>query len=771
MPIQDDEIIGFEPDSDGYDYQTALDAGYKADESGHWSSIDERTGMVLKGRNHPTWDKTVEAETKLGNTIIKGDNGRYYSVKMPKFMSDPIIEDNQFQDDNPVSAIEQAAKDYDFAINNNITLGALDAFKREWATASGLKKKIPFAGGILAAEENLKLRAAAKRVQNPALYEQKWNEFVLDSGGATIGDTSALYGIDKQKWIEDYKKRDKEAVGAFLEYITANKTAMHKIISGVSQLPSFMAEFAATGGLASLGKATATKAGEKLIGEYAKTTAGKIILKAAGFTGGAVARGTLGLGNRTLETMTQRQLDVVLNLREEENWATSALIAWGDTVIEAASESAGEGLTKAGGMVLNKLPFGSKLTSALEKAWITATGGTKGEFVRKMFSKGGYSNILGEIGEERLGTALRAITAVDDFGLGKNASMIERLQAGILQDWENIGVELGVLSVPAGGQVVLGQIVKQPEADFDSTKFDQTPVADTQIPTMPVADIKPPVQEPQKQPEKQQEISVESTEPKFITIENANTAKEVNQVVQQIITKGTARPETSARQEDLQGDRAALGLDGIASAERKSWQKSLQQAKDLNLIDTALRTSAEVNANPRALNDIETAGLVMKAAQLKKEHKDLMSQIDKAKEGENLSDLSAKIDVIEKEFDTVTQALYKSGTEKGRALASQKLTINQDFDLLSLKNRAKKIKGRELTEAENKKIEQLSKDLELQQAENEILKKKINEMMAKTFVRQGSIRKYSRMSRTDINTELNALISRTQQLLEEGCLN
>jgi hypothetical protein len=758
-------VADFTPDSDGYDYQTAIDAGYKADESGHWSSIDERTGMVLKGRNHPTWDKTVEAETKLGNTIVKADDGRYYSIKVPKFVTYPEVKDDLFQDNDPVSAIEQAQKDYDFAINNNITLGVLDAFKREWATASGLKKKIPFAGGILAAEENLKLRAAAKRVQNPALYEQKWNEFVLDSGGATIGDTSALYGIDKQKWIEDYKKRDKEAVGAFLEYITANKTAMNKITSGVSQLPAFMAEFAATGGLASLGKVGATKAGEKLLSSYAQTTAGKIALKAAGFTGGAVARGTLGLGNRTLETMTQRQLDVVLNLREEENWATSALIAWGDTVIEAASESAGEGLTKAGGMVLNKLPFGSKLTSALEKAWITATGGTKGEFVRKMFSKGGYSNILGEIGEERLGTVLRAITGVDDFGAGKDASMIDRLKMGILQDYENIGVELGVLSVPAGGQVVLGQLTKQPEADFDSTKFDQTPVADTQIPTMPVADIKPPVQEPQKQTPKE----TKETEPvKPVTIESANTAQEVNQVVEQIINQGV---QTSARQSDLNEDRAILGLDGIPSAERKSWQKSLQQAKDLNIINTSLRIAAEINSKPRPLNDVETAGLVMKAAQLKKEHKGLMSQMESAKEKPEIDDLSAKISAVEGEFDAVTQALYKSGTEKGRALASQKLTINQDFDLLSLKNRAKKIKGRELTQKENEKIEKLAKELEMQQKENEMLQGRIKELMAKKFVREGSIRKYSRMNRTEIDSELNTLISRTQQLLEEGCLN
>ena len=35
--------------------------------------------MVLKGRNHPTWDLMLEEEEKLNNSIIQRD-GRYYSV-------------------------------------------------------------------------------------------------------------------------------------------------------------------------------------------------------------------------------------------------------------------------------------------------------------------------------------------------------------------------------------------------------------------------------------------------------------------------------------------------------------------------------------------------------------------------------------------------------------------------------------------------------------------------------------------------------------------
>lgn len=47
----------------------------------HGGSLDPRTGMVLKGREHPTYHLTLETEKELGNTIIK-KGVRYYSTKI-----------------------------------------------------------------------------------------------------------------------------------------------------------------------------------------------------------------------------------------------------------------------------------------------------------------------------------------------------------------------------------------------------------------------------------------------------------------------------------------------------------------------------------------------------------------------------------------------------------------------------------------------------------------------------------------------------------------
>ena len=48
-------------------------------ETKHWKSRDPRTGMLLKGKGHESWQKGVDAERELGNEIIQGEDGRYYS--------------------------------------------------------------------------------------------------------------------------------------------------------------------------------------------------------------------------------------------------------------------------------------------------------------------------------------------------------------------------------------------------------------------------------------------------------------------------------------------------------------------------------------------------------------------------------------------------------------------------------------------------------------------------------------------------------------------
>lgn len=68
----------FDPEGTGYDYESAKRYGIEPDETGHWPSRVPETGLLLKGRKHETWYKTLAGEKKAGYSIEKRD-GRYYS--------------------------------------------------------------------------------------------------------------------------------------------------------------------------------------------------------------------------------------------------------------------------------------------------------------------------------------------------------------------------------------------------------------------------------------------------------------------------------------------------------------------------------------------------------------------------------------------------------------------------------------------------------------------------------------------------------------------
>lgn len=71
--------IPFNPEGKDYDYKSAIKLGLKPDKTGHWPSRDPKSGMLLKGRKHPTWNKTVEGESSAGFEIYQKNDGRYYS--------------------------------------------------------------------------------------------------------------------------------------------------------------------------------------------------------------------------------------------------------------------------------------------------------------------------------------------------------------------------------------------------------------------------------------------------------------------------------------------------------------------------------------------------------------------------------------------------------------------------------------------------------------------------------------------------------------------
>lgn len=86
MSIKEAKRKIFDPEGSGYDYETAIKHGLKADETGHWPSRVPETGQLLKGRKHSTWHKTEKGEREAGYKIYKHENGRYYSNKIHRLV-------------------------------------------------------------------------------------------------------------------------------------------------------------------------------------------------------------------------------------------------------------------------------------------------------------------------------------------------------------------------------------------------------------------------------------------------------------------------------------------------------------------------------------------------------------------------------------------------------------------------------------------------------------------------------------------------------------
>lgn len=178
------------------------------------------------------------------------------------------------------------------------------------------------------------------------------------------------------------------------------------------------------------------------------------------------------------------------------------------------------------------------------------------------------------------------------------------------------------------------------------------------------------------------------------------------------------RPEgaTSARRAWMDEDAALLGIDELPTPARVTWEQNLSNAKARNLPEQAIRMAEEANSSrkPRVFDADETAGLVIKAAELKKAHAAAMERVNAASEAKDpaaLKTSAAETSRIEEDFETLYKALRASGTEKGRNLAAQKLTIDQDFNLLSVLNRARAARGGELPLKEREALEDLVKRL------------------------------------------------------------
>lgn len=229
-----------------------------------------------------------------------------------------------------------------------------------------------------------------------------------------------------------------------------------KITQGVAVLPAYMVEFLLTGGAAAVGRGAVKAVVKPAFRQIAKKGILKFTTRTAGGIAGATVR-TAMMPHRVVKSYADRQVNASLELTNEglkiaeqadEKPFTSAMKGFGDVLIENFSEVTGPTLAKFGKRLLPK-----KMANAMVKMF-KKLHPEKG--IARLASKAGYHGFLEELGEERVGDFLRALTGVEDFG---KDNVFDRI-IGSIPDGEDMLVEAGVLAFPGALNVSSQQALK-----------------------------------------------------------------------------------------------------------------------------------------------------------------------------------------------------------------------------------------------------------------------------------------------------------------------
>jgi len=219
-----------------------------------------------------------------------------------------------------------------------------------------------------------------------------------------------------------------------------------------SEMPSFMTEFAITGGAANLGK----KATQEFLEKHLKGKLSKKVSKELLGRFASAGVRTPMMMSRVASAYAERRLPKSVVLKDGAltfDWPkdkpfTSFAKAYGDIFTEAFSEELGEFV---------KLPFGKKFAKNLfNKMKLKHPKLTYLQYLKRLSTKTGYNGIIGEMGEEFVGDAIRGAVNIQDFGAGEDADIFERVSAGLKQDWENKWAMAAAFAIPGATKAAAG---------------------------------------------------------------------------------------------------------------------------------------------------------------------------------------------------------------------------------------------------------------------------------------------------------------------------
>jgi len=269
--------------------------------------------------------------------------------------------------------------------------------------------------------------------------------------GPSIGDSAAILlnmrSYEKAMEAGTLKPAEEQAYQAYFTALNLKREFLEsqgysfggRVAQILANLPTFMAEFKLSGGLAAGAKGLVGKGGAKVLQKVGTTAIRRAAIKggawAAGRATSAAVRVNTALLGRAINTSLQRMLPETIEIDDKgkvqfkggESAVKAAWMGWLDTWIEALSEELGEDILKVMRVgkigVARKLPRGVRRTARaavkpvrrLKQAWLRShPGRTAKQFANTLFGGAGFQGTVPEILEERAGDVMRAVTGVEE---------------------------------------------------------------------------------------------------------------------------------------------------------------------------------------------------------------------------------------------------------------------------------------------------------------------------------------------------------------------
>lgn len=286
----------------------------------------------------------------------------------------------------------------------------------------------------------------------------EWSQ-VLPGGGLVQG-SKALKILDISNSIRDGQEvqpNEQEMLDAYL------RKMIEMEVRGMSfggkfryygeQLPAFMVEFAATGGIGKTAQTAATKAVVEAGKRQALATAAGVTARVATQTSAMVPMTVKNYGDIRVSGIDITDKGQLIVAESKEKPAISALKAWAYTGADVLSELSGLGAAK----LINKAGLKTKAINGITKLPVSVQEGLFKAYkvvkpnakVSEIMTRAGWNGMLLELGEERVADVLRATT---DLALTEGYTFSDVLE-NITPDGEQLLLEAALISIPGSVKV------------------------------------------------------------------------------------------------------------------------------------------------------------------------------------------------------------------------------------------------------------------------------------------------------------------------------